>query len=358
VIFGSKLPFARNSQGAAAFFYCVYTKYNGKLHGFCPTPSALDIHDTWNTSLLRQPNLSLSPANQNLLIQNDYNGLVSSPHHNFGYPHISHPSNHYDITPFDAVCANGDFDNNYYYDNTIHVEDPNPYVAEFLVEEIAPPTLYLSNRTIHDETTGEKYYADFEARNSVLAGNQNIYKHDPNSNNWYQRLQTPPGNFVIENNAVVTMRSSNKDGQSAVTLGAGFSTKHGSIFRAYIYDEYCDAFTYRSSGNRMANNAPTAEQPGPRSLIAKRATSNKLKENTAKINVINYPNPTTGSVFYELKDEDSYTYTIIDLTGRILETGIISNANSQLNLSKFKAGIYLITIKNNKYTQTDRILLQ
>lgn len=229
VIYASKLPYASTNVANAAFTHCVYAPYNGKLHGFCPTASALDIHESWNTSLLRQPDFNLTPANQNLLIQNDYNGLVSSPHHNFGYPHISHPSNHYDITPFDAVCANGDFDNSYYYDNTIHIEDPNPYVAEFLVEEIAPSTLYLSNRTIHDETTGEKYYADFEARNSVLAGNQNIYKHDPNSNNWYQRLQTPPGDFVIENNAVVTMRASNKDGQGAVTLGAGFSSKHGSI---------------------------------------------------------------------------------------------------------------------------------
>lgn len=153
VIYASKLPYASTNVANAAFTHCVYAPYNGKLHGFCPTASALDIHESWNTSLLRQPDFNLTPANQNLLIQNDYNGLVSSPHHNFGYPHISHPSNHYDITPFDAVCANGDFDNSYYYDNTIHIEDPNPYVAEFLVEEIAPSTLYLSNRTIHDETT-------------------------------------------------------------------------------------------------------------------------------------------------------------------------------------------------------------
>jgi hypothetical protein len=71
-----------------------------------------------------------------------------------------------------------------------------------------------------------------------------------------------------------------------------------------------------------------------------------------------YPNPTAGSIFYDLKVDDSYSYTISDVTGRVLETGIINSANNQLNLSTFKNGIYLINIKNNNYIQTDRIILQ
>ena len=74
------------------------------------------------------------------------------------------------------------------------------------------------------------------------------------------------------------------------------------------------------------------------------ATSTKLKETTAKLNVINYPNPTTGSIFYDVRADDSYSYTISDVTGRVLETGTINSANNQLNLSTFKNGMYLISL--------------
>jgi hypothetical protein len=116
----------------------------------------------------------------------------------------------------------------------------------------------------------------------------------------------------------------------------------------------------KSWSDRMASpasNTPPPQIPA-RSMLAKRASSTKLKESMPKISVINYPNPTTGSIFYELRAGDSYTYSINDLTGRVLETGTISAATNQINLSTFKAGIYLISIKNNNYIQTDRIILQ
>ena len=88
------------------------------------------------------------------------------------------------------------------------------------------------------------------------------------------------------------------------------------------------------------------------------------QSNTVGLNETNfitcgiYPNPTTGSVFYDLRADDSYSYTISDVTGRILETGTINSASNQLNLSTFKNGIYLVSIKNNTYIQNDRIILQ
>ena len=154
------------------------------------------------------------------------------------------------------------------------------------------------------------------------------------------------------------MRANNGDGVSSIVLGAGFSAKAGSLFRAYVYgDAYCAPFSWSDRMASSASNTPPPQIP-PRSMQAKRATSTKLKETVAKINIVNYPNPTTGSIFYDLKVDDSYAYTISDVTGRVLETGIINSANNQLKLSTFKNGIYLISIKNDNYIQTDRIILQ
>lgn len=174
------------SYPAAALTFCNLLDYAPNLHGFCPTVSGLDLHTPGNHTLPRFPNLALVPGNTagglNLMQQNQYNnGNNASPNGNYGYPHLTTPVNPYLYTPYDAIWANTTNNTNY-DNNTIHVEDPNPEVGNFLAEEIAPSTLYLSNRLVEEDpiTCGEdtyipKYYADFEARNSILAGNQGIY---------------------------------------------------------------------------------------------------------------------------------------------------------------------------------------
>jgi hypothetical protein len=68
-----------------------------------------------------------------------------------------------------------------------------------------------------------------------------------------------------------------------------------------------------------------------------------------------YPNPTAGSIFYDLKVDDSYSYTISDVTGRVLETGIINSANNQLNLSIIITYKRIELYYNNETEITDSI---
>lgn len=44
--------------------------------------------------------------------------------------------------------------------------------------------------------------------------------------------------------------------------------------------------------------------------------------------------------------------------GKELETGQINNYNAQLDLSKYKSGLYFVSIKSQSYSQTDRVILQ
>ncbi len=367
IILGRKLSGSPNPY-TAAFADCNLEQWNENQVGFSPTVSGLDLHLPGNNTLPRLPNLSLIPGNVivglNLMYQNKRASAPfdnPSPHEDFGYPHLTFPTNHYDYTPYDAIWANTRLDK-YYYDNTIHVEDPNPYSGEFLVEEIAPQTLYLSNRTISGEKHEcdgyydyKKYYADFEARNSILAGNQNIYEHESPR---YKRVRTSPGDFIVDTNAVVTMRANNGDGQSSIVLGAGFSAKAGSIFRAYIYTDpnMCNPF---SSSQRLANsNLPDANIKQARPIYTKRANTQKLQQETKTISIALYPNPTNGNLYYVINNNEEFNYTITDITGKIIQTGQIGNVVNTINLSNFDKGIYLLTVSNKSYTQTDRIILQ
>ncbi len=352
----------------APFIYCNLKQFPNKHVGFAPTVSGLDLHTPGNNALPRFPNMTIVPGNVsgglNLMQQNNYNnGNNIPPNADFGFPHLTFPNNHYDYTPYDAIWANTTNNTNY-DDNTMHVEDPNPLIGDFLTEELAPHALYLSNRLIQDQIVScgdasfrQKYYADFEARNSILAGDQSIYEHEQID---YERKRTNQGDFVVGEGAVVTFHANNYDGFGKVTLGAGFSSKHGSIFRAYVFTDpgLCTPFNYNE---RTTPNAviPVVPVKTPRPIYAKRATTINTSLNTAKkLNVALYPNPTNGELIYILINDDEYDYQITNTIGQVVQNGKINTNFNKINLEQLTTGIYLITIQNKSYTQTDRIILQ
>jgi hypothetical protein len=69
-----------------------------------------------------------------------------------------------------------------------------------------------------------------------------------------------------------------------------------------------------------------------------------------------YPNPTTGVVNI-LNPENVNQYTVIDLTGKTVQNGILNNG--QIDLSKINQGIYLIQLqKENGDRLTEKVILK
>ncbi|MCA0430495.1 MAG: T9SS type A sorting domain-containing protein [Bacteroidetes bacterium] len=363
----------------ASVTFCNLKQFPKKQAGFAPTVSGLDLHLPGNNNLPRFPNLSIVPGNTSgglhLMQRNKYNNSFDpSPNGDFGYPHLTFPTSHYDYTPYDAIWANTTNDVNY-DDNIMHVEDPNPLIGVFLTEELAPKTLYLSNRLIQDQiihcgandgsySVKQKYYADFEARNSILAGNQSIYQNEadpynPNPALWYKNQRTAQGDFVVGDGAVVTFHANNFDNQSKITLGAGFSSKHGSIFRAYLYTDPNLCSPFGEGARTIANTSPIVAKKQARPIHAKRATSVKTTTNAQqKINILLYPNPTNGELIYVLNTTETYNYTITNTLGQAVQTGVLSTNINKIDLAQLPKGVYLISIFNKDYKQTDRIILQ
>lgn len=69
-----------------------------------------------------------------------------------------------------------------------------------------------------------------------------------------------------------------------------------------------------------------------------------------------YPNPTTGILNISLNN--SFSYEIYDLQGRVILNGTSDEFNTELNLDSFSNGVYLVKVSSGNSTQTKKIILK
>lgn len=116
-------------------------------------------------------------------------------------------------------------------------------------------------------------------------------------------------------------------------------------------------FSYDNSRTVPNTTLPVVKKE-PRPIFAKRAMSLKTNAVLKKINIALYPNPTNGELIYVLNDNDTYNYIITNILGQTLQKGVLNTDVNKINLEQLPKGVYLITITNKNYTQTDRIILE
>jgi hypothetical protein len=68
-----------------------------------------------------------------------------------------------------------------------------------------------------------------------------------------------------------------------------------------------------------------------------------------------YPNPSNEIITFAISDNEICTYSITDITGRLICEGSVKN-NQVLDVSTFSAGVYLVTLEN-KNTRTQNKLV-
>lgn len=72
-----------------------------------------------------------------------------------------------------------------------------------------------------------------------------------------------------------------------------------------------------------------------------------------------YPNPSDGIISIDVPEGSiGKTATVLDLSGRIVYTGIISQEHSSIDISAFESGIYFIRMDAENETYTQRIVIQ
>ena len=76
-----------------------------------------------------------------------------------------------------------------------------------------------------------------------------------------------------------------------------------------------------------------------------------------KSEIIIYPNPTNGKFFVELTQKEQMSYSIVDMSGRIIETGLLNNNRTELNI-KSGSGIYFIRLNNSSISQQFKVIVK
>lgn len=99
---------------------------------------------------------------------------------------------------------------------------------------------------------------------------------------------------------------------------------------------------YGQLGDGTSKNASL-----PQSILCNSSNSESI--DTRHTGLVLYPNPTTGLVrintFHKLNES---TYQIINLTGKVVKFGQISNITEELNFSELENGIYLFVLDETK----------
>ena len=75
-----------------------------------------------------------------------------------------------------------------------------------------------------------------------------------------------------------------------------------------------------------------------------------------KINIQIYPNPFSNYLTIKAEISETYFFRLIDITGKVIQTGQISSGLSNINLSTLKNGIYFISIKNQSQVINYRLV--
>lgn len=82
--------------------------------------------------------------------------------------------------------------------------------------------------------------------------------------------------------------------------------------------------------------------------------ANKALENALKL----YPNPVEDKMFIELNNINSIDITIFTINGKFIDKFKLNKGQSEIEMSKFTKGTYLIQIESDKGTVTKRIIKQ
>jgi hypothetical protein len=85
------------------------------------------------------------------------------------------------------------------------------------------------------------------------------------------------------------------------------------------------------------------------------SSSNSVDENYLN-SIQMYPNPTSGELTFVQEANEKVTYSILSLSGQIMQSSQSNQANTVLDLSQLNSGVYLVEMKMNDLKITKRVV--
>lgn len=308
---------------------------------FTPVVSSLDIEPSEYTSSSRQFHYDLQDEG---LMRFEFNNQI--PNDFYGYPVLGHPTNHYDITPFQAIYAD-EFNETHVssfvptaisnglptaWNNSVH-----PKINDFLFSEIQYKNVYLQNQQVGWNTNGADYRADYEAQESITLGE----KVTPS---------TDIAPYEIWDNGIVNCKAGNE-----ISIKNGFHAMGGSEFHAEIISPQCIYLSGGPSAMSLPDDQTTSYNQQFINKNDPKLTNNISEEHQTFFMIV--PNPNNGNFAIMMDDTNTEKeIQIIDLSGKIKYSSILVK-NESLNLSLEK-GVYLVRISDNNDYMIKKLVIQ
>ena len=330
---------------APSFGFMGQKHYKGHI-SFVPTISALAI----NPSIWQNNNLSYNLQSNGLMYQEFDFDPDDGKSDIFGYPHLGNPTNHFQITPFEAVYADvltyehikmqESADDNAFDDNFL------VYLRDFIVNEVEADVVCLQNKVIGENHVNwlpeYRYKAWYKAKKTIRVG----YDVTPKTNK---------GDFTIKPSGDVVVYA----GES-IEVPSGWEALHvqqGATWHAYIYDDGCDR---PRSHQGLAQYADDAESTTQEKVVNHfpEATMEPITQRKDEMTL--YPNPNSGSFTLQFSAEQvSGTLSITNLSGRTVISLPITTEKLEIQEEGLSSGVYFVTwIKDGTMVQTNKLIIQ
>ncbi|PWH84764.1 T9SS type A sorting domain-containing protein [Brumimicrobium oceani] len=269
-------------------------------------------HKSTLTALDINPNLWPSDGSHSLnmqslgLMYNEFNYNPNQPSSYFGYPNLGRPTDHFEVTPFEAIYVG---ENIHPHIELKESDDADvDAINNFILNEVEPWYLGLQNDNLGEQARSNYTYKSLRrARFTITTGHLVTPKTDP-------------GDYNVEPNADLKLQAGEQ-----ITLKPGTHVKQGA--KAHLKIRYYEcppgSSDMSAGGNQYDEN--DSETNLMRKDLAKK--EGKLKENQISI----YPNPSRGSfTIASMQDVPIETLHVYNLNG----TSIFQKTN--LSTARFK----------------------
>lgn len=311
--------------------------YNGNV-SFMPIVSSLGINPSiWVNNQL------FFDLKVNRMLFNSAQSVIDDDQNDFyGYPHLGNPSNHFEITPYEAVYADKQTYEHIKIEETSlpgndHFMDS---IRNFMIMEIEGDNVELQNKVIGENHTVSnpfyRYKAWYKAKDTIKIGSSVTDKTNYNG-------------FEIKESGDITTHAGKQ-----VYIGNGFHVQTGATWNAYIYWDGCNIqrstiLDNKGGGddNRVGHQIDYLEYSP--TIIDPFSEFSNMKV---------FPNPSRGEFTVELdQDYKDITIEVRDLLGKLVYRYANSGRMHSIN-TNLKEGVYFVNFIIQGEVRTKKIVLE
>ncbi len=330
------IPILRSSEVLNGLGMILGTKHYTKHISFMPTVSALGI----NPGIWQNNNLYYNLKDEGLMYQSkfDYDNDIRSDL--FGYPNLAHPTNHFQITPFEAVYCDPQTYQHIKMQQSVSDDGLDEvylvHTRNFILDEVEADVVYLQNKVIGKNHVkwdpNYRYKAWYKAYLGIVVGTNVTPKTDP-------------GPYTIESTGDITMYACHE-----INLKPGFSAANGSNFHAFIRCDGC----YRPRGKNDSGTVPSdSGDEGIGTSVDFKQNAEPVEEKEKELQA--FPNPTTDQ-FTLIFPRASGHYLVSDMNGRIFEEQPVGEETKTQYL-RLPKGVYFLRWVDGEAVITKKIIV-